>query len=89
MARESIHPGEHLAEELEARSMSAAALGRQIEMPTARIVDILAGRGSAITDDIALRLAHLFGTSAQFWMNLQNLHDLNQSRSKSGGGRPY
>ena len=88
MARESIHPGEHLAEELEARSMSAAALGRQIEMPTARIVDILAGR-SAITDDIALRLAHLFDTSAQFWMNLQNLHDLNQSRSKSGGDHPY
>jgi addiction module HigA family antidote len=88
MARESIHPGEHLAEELEARSMSAAALGRQIAMPTTRIVDILAGR-SAITDDIALRLAHLFGTSAQFWMNLQNLYDLNQSRSKSGGGRPY
>ena len=88
MARESIHPGEHLAEELEARSMSAAALGRQIEMPTARIRRY-SGGSSAITDDIALRLAHLFGTNAQFWMNLQNLHDLNQSRSKSGGGRPY
>jgi len=83
MAREPIHPGEHLAGELEEHCMSAAELARKLGMPTARIVDILAGR-SAITDDLAFRLAHIFGISAQSWLNLQNLYDVNQSKSKSG-----
>ena len=83
MAREAVHPGEHLAQELEERCMSAAELARRLEIPTAHIVDILAGR-SAITDDIAFRLAHIFGTSAQSWLKLQNLYDLNQSKLRSG-----
>ena len=65
-----IHPGEHLAEELEALDMSASELAREIDVPANRVTQILNGtRG--IGGDTALRLAHFFGTSAQFWLNLQ------------------
>ena len=75
MALTAIHPGEHLAEELEALHMSAAELARKINVPTNRITQILNGT-RAITGDTALRLAHFFGTSAQFWLNLQSLYEL-------------
>jgi len=75
MAQILIHPGEHLAEELDELGMSAAALARQLRVPTNRITQILKGQ-RAITGDTALRLAHFFGTSAQFWLNLQSLYDL-------------
>jgi addiction module HigA family antidote len=65
----AIHPGEHLAEELEALNMSAAELARKLDVPTNRVTQILHGTRS-ITGDTALRLAHFFGTSAQFWLNL-------------------
>ena len=71
----AIHPGEHLAEELKALEMSAAELARQLDVPTNRITQILNGT-RAITGDTALRLAHFFGTSAEFWLNLQSLYDL-------------
>ena len=61
----AIHPGEHLAEELEALDMSAAELARKIDVPTNRVTQILNGT-RAITGDTALRLAHFFGTSPQF-----------------------
>jgi addiction module HigA family antidote len=64
MARIAIHPGEHLAEELDALGMSAAALARQLQVPTNRVTAILHGQRS-ITGDTALRLAHFFGTSAE------------------------
>ena len=70
MARTPIHPGEHLAEELEALNMSAAELARQLKVPTNRVTEILNGQ-RAISGDTALRLAHFFGTSPQFWLNLQ------------------
>ena len=54
-----IHPGEHLAEELQALKMSAAELARQIKVPTNRITEILNGE-RAVTGDTALRLAHFF-----------------------------
>src|SRR5271157_2308763 len=60
-----IHPGEHLAEELKELGMSAAELARQLDVPTNRITEILNGR-RAITGDTALRLAHFFGTTAEF-----------------------
>jgi addiction module HigA family antidote len=69
----AIHPGEHLAEELRDLGMSAAELARQFEVPTNCIANILSGR-QAITGDTALRLAHFFGTSAEFWLNLQSLY---------------
>lgn len=78
-----IHPGEHLAEELRELGMSAAALARQLNVPTNRLTQILNGR-RAISGDTALRLGHFFGTSPQFWMNLQSLYDVRQAQQKVG-----
>jgi antitoxin HigA-1 len=79
----AIHPGEHLAEELEALEMSAAELARHLKVPTNRITEILNGQRS-VTGDTALRLAHFFGTSAQFWLNLQSLYELRLAERKAG-----
>jgi antitoxin HigA-1 len=83
MARIPIHPGEHLAEELRNLRMSATELSRQLKVPTNRITSILNGH-RAITGDTALRLAHFFGTSAQFWLNLQSLYDIRRAEQKAG-----
>ena len=83
MALTAIHPGEHLAEELRALEMSAAELARRIDVSTNSVTQILKGTRS-ITGDTALRLAHFFGTSAQFWMNLQSLYDLRIAQKKAG-----
>ena len=83
MARSAIHPGEHLAEQLTELGMSAAELGRQLKVPTNRITGILNGQ-RAITGDSALRLAHFFGTSAEFWLNLQKLYELRIAEQKVG-----
>ena len=83
MATIAIHPGEHIAEELQALGMSAAELARRLSVPTNRITAIINGQ-RGITGDTALRLAHFFGTSAQFWLNLQSLYDLRLAQKKSG-----
>ena len=83
MARTAIHPGEHLAEELSELEMSAAELARQLGVPTNRITQILNGRRD-ITADTALRLAHFFGTSAEFWLNLQSLYEIRLAEQRSG-----
>jgi antitoxin HigA-1 len=83
MAVTAIHPGEHLAEELTELGMSAAELARKLHVPTNRITGILNGQ-RAITGDTALRLAHFFGTSAEFWLNLQSLYELRIARQKVG-----
>jgi len=83
MAVTAIHPGGHLAEELRELGMSAAELARKLDGPTNRITRIL-NRQRAITGDTALRLAHFFGTSAEFWLNLQSLYDLRLAEKKSG-----
>jgi addiction module HigA family antidote len=83
MGRSAIHPGKHLAEQLEELNMSASALARRLEVPTNRITEILNGR-RAITGDTALRLGHFFGTSADFWMNLQKIYELRLAEQKSG-----
>ena len=75
MARTPIHPGEHLAEQLSELGMSAAELGRRLGVPTNRITSILNAQ-RAITGDTALRLGHFFGTSADFWLNLQKVYEL-------------
>jgi addiction module HigA family antidote len=67
-----VHPREHLAEELKALDVSAAELARKIAVPTNGVTEILNGARS-ITGDTALRLGHFFGTSPQFWLNLQAL----------------
>ncbi len=83
MTIQAIHPGEHLAEELKELGMSAAALARQLAVPTNRITEILNGR-RAITGDTALRLAHFFGTSPEFWLNLQKIYELRLAEKKVG-----
>lgn len=79
----AIHPGEQLAEELNELGMSAAELARRLDVPTNRITEILNGR-RAITGDTALRLAHFFGTSAEFWLNLQSLYEIRLAHRKAG-----
>jgi addiction module HigA family antidote len=83
MPRTAIHPGRHLAEQLKALGMSAAELGRQLKVPTNRITGILNGQ-RAITGDSALRLAHFFGNSPEFWLNLQKLYELRVAEVKAG-----
>ena len=83
MAVTVIHPGEHLAEELKALDMSAVELARKIHVPTNRVTQILSGV-HAITGDTGLRLAHFFGRSAQFWLNLQSLYELRLVQEKAG-----
>jgi addiction module HigA family antidote len=79
----AIHPGVHLQEELEALSMSAAELARQIEVPANRISQVLKGQRD-ISADTAIRLGHFFGTSAQFWLNLQSIYELRLVEKKMG-----
>ena len=83
MAVTAIHPGEHLAEELEALGMSAAELARQLKVPTNRVTGILNGQ-RAVTGDTALRLGYFFGTSPEFWLNLQSLYELRLAEQKAG-----
>jgi addiction module HigA family antidote len=83
MARAAIHPGEHLAEELKALGMSAAELARQMKVPTNRVTGILNGQ-RALTGDTALRLGHFFGTSPEFWLNLQSLYELRLAQETVG-----
>ncbi len=63
--------------------MSAAELARQLKVPTNRITHILNGQ-RAITGDTALRLGHYFGTSAEFWLNLQKLYELRVAEQEVG-----
>lgn len=85
MGRNAIHPGEHLAEQLDALGMSAAELGRQLGVPTNRVTAVLNAQ-RAITGDTALRLGHFFGNNPQFWLNLQALYDLRTAERKIGNG---
>src|SRR5207248_419354 len=81
MARSAIHPAEHLSEELDALQISAT-LVRRLKVPTNRMTEILKGQ-RAVTGDTALRLA-FFGTSAEFWLNLQTLYELRVAEAKAG-----
>ena len=81
--RDPIHPGETLREDLDALGMSAAELARRIEVPVNRVTEIMNGR-RAITGDTALRLGRFFGTSGEFWLNLQKLYELRLAEQKSG-----
>ena len=83
MARPAIHPGEILAEELEEIAVTPTELSRQLRVPTNRITQIIHGK-RAITGDTALRLGHWFGTSAQFWLNLQASYDIRLAEQARG-----
>lgn len=78
-------PGEILLEEFMCPlGLSQNALGRALRVPPRRINEIVHGKRS-ITPDTALRLARYFGTSAQFWLNIQQNYDLAQSQRSLGG----
>jgi addiction module HigA family antidote len=83
MTRPAIHPGEILAEELEEISVTPTELARQLRVPANRITQIVQGKRS-VTGDTALRLGHWFGTSAQFWLNLQSAYDIRIAAQAAG-----
>jgi antitoxin HigA-1 len=83
MARTAIHPGEHLADELDELGMSAAELARQIGVPVNRITQVINGQ-RGITADTALRLGHWFSTGPEVWLNLQQLYELRRAREQIG-----
>jgi antitoxin HigA-1 len=79
-----IHPGEVLlADFLEPLEVSQYRLAHGISVPPRRINEIVHGKRS-VTADTALRLARYFGTSAQFWLNLQARFDLETERDRLG-----
>jgi addiction module HigA family antidote len=78
--RVTTHPGEMLRQEfLVPLGISQNALALRIRVPATRIGDIIHGR-RGITPDTALRLARFFGNSPEFWLNLQQMHDLSKAR---------
>jgi len=79
-----IHPGEILREEfLAPLGLSASALALELKVPAPRINDIVRER-RAVTPDTALRLSRYFGTSPEFWMDLQTAFDLKTAAKDSG-----
>jgi antitoxin HigA-1 len=82
--RVTTHPGEVLSEEfLKPLGMSANALAIALRVPATRIGAIVKCERS-VTADTALRLARFFGTSPEFWMNMQAMHDLTKARMENG-----
>jgi len=77
------HPGTVLAEEIEARGISANRLALDLGVPASRIGEIIRGRRS-VSPETALRLARYFGGSPTFWLNLQAAHDLGVAEKKYG-----
>jgi addiction module HigA family antidote len=83
MARIRTHPGEVLREEyLVPLAMSAHQLADALGVPANRISDIVRER-RAVTADTALRLAKHFGSTPQFWLNLQMAHDLSRAEAET------
>lgn len=82
-ARPPIHPGEILADELEALDMNASQLSRELHVPVNRITQILNGR-RAITADTALRLGRWLGTGPELWLNLQKAYELRLAEQEAG-----
>jgi addiction module HigA family antidote len=78
-----VHPGRILKRELGTRDLSANKLALALRVPSGRITDIL-NEKRGISADTALRLARYFGTSAQFWMNLQTRYDLAKAEQEYG-----
>ncbi|MEF8943526.1 MAG: HigA family addiction module antitoxin [Desulfohalobiaceae bacterium] len=78
-----VHPGEILKQELDELGISARSLASRLGVPTNRITGILNQKRS-ITPDTALRLARYFGTSPEFWLNLQQAYDLKITRQTKG-----
>ncbi|MDA8095294.1 MAG: HigA family addiction module antitoxin [Betaproteobacteria bacterium] len=79
---QNVHPGEVLLEEfLKQMDVSQNKLARAMAVPPRRVNEIVLGK-RAITADTALRLAHVLGTSVQFWMGLQDEYELREARAQ-------
>jgi addiction module HigA family antidote len=78
-----IHPGEQLQDELDEMGISGSAFAVAINVPTNRITEILRQK-RCISADTALRLARYFGTTADFWMNLQKAYELRVAEQRVG-----
>ena len=78
-----VHPGEILSGELDELGLSANALAKSLGVPTNRITAILNGQ-RGVTADTALRLSRYFGTTPQFWLNLQQTFELRVAELRSG-----
>ena len=83
MARDPIHPGRFLADELEALGMNVPEVAAVLHVPASRIYQLLKGQ-RALTADTALRLSQWLGTSAEMWLNLQKLYELRLAEQKAG-----
>ena len=83
MSRRPIHPGEILAEELELLGITPTELARQLKVPANRVTQIIQGKRS-ITGDTALRFAHWFESSPEFWLNLQAQYELRLAEKMAG-----
>ena len=79
-AAEPIHPGEHLAEIMSELGITQYRLAKTIGVPQVRIHDIVHCRRS-ITADTALRIGKALGMTADFWLNLQRMYDLDVARA--------
>ena len=82
-AMRPIHPGEILKDELIEINMTANALAQALHVPANRISSILNGSRS-ITADTALRISRFFGTTPEFWLNLQTAYDLKLAKQSVG-----
>lgn len=80
---DSVHPGRLLANELEARGMSANALALKIRVPANRITEIINGK-RGVTPETALRLGRYFGTGAGLWVRMQASYDLWKAERELG-----
>ena len=78
-----IHPGEVLKGEMEELQLSARQLAMALGVPTNRVTGIV-HKTRALTADTALRLARYFGTSPEFWLNLQSAYELRRTQQKDG-----
>lgn len=77
------HPGRHLKEELAARELSGRRFAELIGVPQNRVTDIIRER-RGVTAVTALRLEAALGIDAQFWLNLQQNHDLGKAKAEHG-----
>ncbi|MGH6620213.1 MAG: HigA family addiction module antitoxin [Alphaproteobacteria bacterium] len=78
-----VHPGEILADELEARNMSANALALKMRVPANRLTEIIKGR-RAVSPETALRLGRCLGTGPEMWLRLQASYDLQEAQKTLG-----
>src|SRR5215203_4384257 len=78
-----IHPGEILKGEMEELGLSARQLAMALGVPTNRVTSIV-HEVRALTADTALRLARYFGTSPEFWLNLQSAYELEVEEGRAG-----